>query len=231
MGLVKTEDGWVYNTNGTLCVKIEDDAPWPGGKSFLIADAQDGYPDGVMYVLDDASVRSFATKGVVIAGWYKRLTTVSSSTELRLFSTTQGGGFNIEKFANYNMRIAINDGGSYKFAYFSSTATYIFNDLDWHFVVFIYDHITKQARAYIDGEYETGVSLSSGLYFSSSYSYKLGVGVEFETSYPYSRVRFNGKIAGFYVGYYIPEVWTNDYIRELYRARRPFAIPPKIPII
>ena len=43
--------------------------------------------------------------------------------------------------------------------------------------------------------------------------------------------QLNGLISNLYIGEYDPDIWTDEFIQELYNAKKPFAVPAKIPII
>jgi hypothetical protein len=181
-------------------------------------------PDGRFRILDDTTLRGFATTGFVISGWFKRNKAVTSSDNFRLFSCTEGGGFNIEKLPNNGIRMVINDGGTYIRVY-PQNQTFL-DDLQWHFVVTLYDPSAKIAKVYIDGTLNATATLQKGLYFRPDVSYKLEIGNELYDNSP-----FNGLIANLLIARYDPNIWTDDYIRELYNAKKPFAVPPRLPII
>lgn len=179
-------------------------------------------------VFDDATVRSWADTGVVIAGWWKLAYPMSSSDDMRLFSATEQGGFNIEKYEDEELRISVNDNGTYVLGLFEHQD--VFNDLEWHFVVFIYDAINKKATAYVDAYKEAEVTLQDGLYFNPDKEYRLVFGNELVQQAPW-----NGWMASVYVGKPYNDdgvlIWKPEFIQQIYQAKRPFTIPPKVPIL
>ncbi|WP_126992258.1 LamG-like jellyroll fold domain-containing protein [Thermosipho globiformans] len=193
-------------------------------KPFATSFVDGARPDGILRVLSDALVKSFSQTGVVFDAWFKRNKVVEASDKFRLFSCTESGGFNIEKYANYDIRLSINDGGSYKLVYLNNQT--FLNDLNWHFVVFTYDATNKIAKVYIDGVMDVSATLLSGLYFNNSIRYQFAIGHEYPTGN-----LFNGLIAAPHIAEYNPNIWTDSYIQELYNAKKPFSLPPRMPIV
>jgi hypothetical protein len=192
-------------------------------KPFATSFTEGTRPAGRFRIFDDASVRRFAN-GFVIGGWFKRNKPVELSEDFRLFSCTEDGGFNIEKIAGNPMRVSFNDGGTYVLAYLQNQT--FLDDLQWHFVILTYDTTTKTAKLYIDGVSDATLTLQNGLYFNQSKQYRLEIGNELYGTYP-----FNGLISNIIIATYDPAIWTDDYIQALYDAKKPFAVPPKMPII
>ncbi|MBB6061881.1 hypothetical protein HNP65_000303 [Thermosipho japonicus] len=199
-------------------------APQFEKKPFATSFVDGARNDGKLLVLNDTIIKNFSQTGFVVDGYFERNKVVESSESFRLFSCTEGGGFNIEKYPNDDIRLAINDGGSYKLVYLNNQS--FLNDLDWHFVVLAYDATSKIAKVYIDGVLDVSASLSSGLYFKNDIEYKLAIGHE----YP-SGNWFNGMIANFHIAPYNPNKWTDAYIQELYNIKKTFTLPPRMPIV
>jgi len=206
---------------------IDFAAPLLEKKPFATSFVDGTRPDGRFRTFDDAFCRSIITKGIVISGWYKRNKTLESSEGFRLFSCTQSGGFNVEKLSDGRFHISINDNGVYKHG--SITDPNIFDDLDWHYVVFFYDPDTKTAKLYIDATEQASVVLTKGLYFNPAITYELAIGHEYPTG-----AELNGLISDPFIGRPYDKngnfVWTNSYIKQVYEARAPFNVPPKIPV-
>ena len=95
--------------------------------------------------------------------------------------------------------------------------------------MFFYDPDTKTAKLYIDATEQASVVLTEGLYFNPAITYELAIGHEYPTG-----AELNGLISDPFIGRPYDKngnfVWTNSYIKQVYEARAPFNVPPKIPV-
>jgi len=225
----------IYNTMLKDYVSVGDGfeitAPQLEQKPFATSFVDGSRPNGSLLLFDDATVRSWADNGIVIAGWWK-FNYWSDDKHFRVFSCTESGGFNIEKFPNYDIRLAINDGGTYIHGYFQDPD--VFADLDWHFVVFYYRPDTKVAKVYVDAVEQTSVTLSQGLHFNEDIYYSLVIGAELNNPQTVD-LQASILVANLFIGKPLDKaghlIWSDPYIQQLYQAKRPFSVPPKMPVI
>ncbi len=108
-----------------------------------------------------------------------------------------------------------------------TTKTYPPNQ--WYFWVFILDNGVYTAYIFdTDGTYET---ITHTVDMSTLTSDNILVGCRPATKFGTA----NGLIANLYIGDYRDNngniIWTDEYIQQVYKAKRPFAVPPRIPVI
>lgn len=147
--------------------------------------------------------------------WVK---TSSWANNIRLFSCTQSGGFNIEGGSSGYYRFSINvytNSGQTATAYkYSNTAIKI-SDLpvdEWVMLTFIYD-ASKGTDIYINGElYSSYSNISYGIHFNTSA--RLFLGCEAGTANPETPY-FNGQESDFRIYY---TALTEEQIKELYNT-------------
>jgi hypothetical protein len=80
---------------------------------------------------------------------------------------------------------------------------------------------SDEIKYYVDGVLQCSLTLSYPL---QAFTEGLYVG-------GFKNYACNNLIANLLIAHYDPTTWTDEYIRTIYQARRPFAVPPKIPII
>ncbi len=96
---------------------------------------------------------------------------------------------------------------------------------EWHYYVCIVtDNTVKlyfDANEVLTGAYDPTNMVMNDLTLSG-YVGNYDSGTEHER---------NVLISDLYIGEYNPNVWTPEFIQELYNAKKPFAVPAKMPII
>ncbi|ABR31294.1 LamG-like jellyroll fold domain-containing protein [Thermosipho melanesiensis] len=94
---------------------------------------------------------------------------------------------------------------------------------DWHFVVFVYDG--SVLKIYLNGSLRRTITVSLNL--GNFTHIKIG----YRPSDLSAIHGMNGLISNLLIAKYDPNIWTDSYIQQLYEARRPFSVPPKLPIV
>ncbi|AEX84787.1 Tail protein [Marinitoga phage MPV1] len=171
----------------------------------------------------------------VISFWHKTIYGYSQDkTILGLQGNREDGGIdkviNIFHGWNTDMRVGTSENRSkYTIGIFSYT------DEDWIFYTIIYDLNSDLFKIYKynkkTGEFDID-DLSSFLASDNELRFlnfnKIRIGSCF---YPETRISGNGKISNLLIAAYDPNIWTDEFIQELYNAKKPFAIPAKMPIV
>jgi len=99
----------------------------------------------------------------------------------------------------------------------------------WYFFVFILDNGTYNAYIFdVDGSYEI---ITHTVDMSSLEADHFLIGCRPNTESGTA----NGLISNLFIGKYRDDqnniIWTDEYIQEIYNARKPFSVPPRLPIL
>lgn len=89
---------------------------------------------------------------------------------------------------------------------------------NWHFEVLI--KTSDEIKYYVDGVLQCSLTLSYPL---QTFTEGLYIG-------GYKNYPCNNLIANIHLAKYKP-IWTEEYIKTLYNTKKPFAVPPRLPII
>ena len=101
-------------------------------------------------------------------------------------------------------------------------------DPNWYFNNWHFEVKKKQGKVlsyYVDGVKQYELIIPADKEIQTPFDVGLSLG-GYSGSIPN-----NALIANLLIARYNPNIWTDAYIRELYNARKPFALPPRMPII
>jgi hypothetical protein len=108
---------------------------------------------------------------------------------------------------------------------FANPANFGLNNRNWAYFVIVSDISNKLFKVYINGQ--LAISQSNTDWDMPPEDY-VSIGTRrFSSNYGAA----NGLFSNILIARYDPNIWTDDYIRELYNAKKPFAVPPRMPII
>ncbi|EKF49537.1 hypothetical protein H17ap60334_04977 [Thermosipho africanus H17ap60334] len=101
-------------------------------------------------------------------------------------------------------------------------------DPNWYFNNWHFEVMKKQGKVlsyYVDGVKQCELIIPADKEIQTPFDVGLSLG-GFSGSSPN-----NALIANLLIARYDPNIWTDEYIQALYDAKKPFAVPPKMPII
>jgi hypothetical protein len=96
---------------------------------------------------------------------------------------------------------------------------------EWIFLTFIYTG--SEIRAYMNRNQILSGTATINWNFTAGDPSKLWIG-SVRTG---NLSRTGGLFANLLIARYDPAIWTDEYIRTIYQTKRPFAVPPKLPIV
>lgn len=186
-------------------------------KPFATSFVDETRPSG-KFDLPDGSI-DLANKSFAIATWVK-IPNVEQH-ERGIFTMGESGD-------NTLLHCIIRNGKPYLGFYANDlTSGTTINDNQWHFLVFWYDSTIKTQRIYIDGEKDCE-RVASNNFIGPSINIQIG-------KYVQNEKLLNGLLANFIIcdNIYNDQnnlIWTDEYIQEVYNARKPFKLPANIPV-
>jgi hypothetical protein len=173
---------------------------------------------------------------LVISGWFKPYGTSGNYN-------TQGGWARIVNFSNsndtrrvtlaYNRRDSHPDFQKFQLSIYnasgdvivSTSNVYPFNK--WYFWVLIIEDASTTAYIFDENGNMEKIVNTNSIPLSDISSSPLYIGHRTTGTTDV----LNGVISNLLIARYDPAIWTDDYIQALYDAKKPFAVPPKMPII
>jgi len=163
-----------------------------------------------------------ATDNWVVAYWKKPTGTHNGT--LYGYNTCSFGRYTVDNSVGYIWWGKENNQNVFRLNVGPTAATSSPFDPNWFFNNWHFEVLKREDNIvsyYVDGELKCQVTLSQGIK-------QFDVGLFFMGGYTVPAQ--NGLIANMILSR-DPAIWTDDYIRTIYQTKRPFAVPPKLPIV
>jgi len=165
---------------------------------------------------------NLSANNFVISFWHKRPFSGSQNRDVPFFELQDSNDNYLMIKAGYGVDFYIytQDGMKYK-SYFMPQAWY--EDGEWMMFTFVASDDTWDV--YIDDTKKASITAES-----VSYNRILIGNME----HNYNNYWFGGFFSNLYIGKAKVGdklIWDDDYIKQLYQAKRPFSVPPKMPVI